>query len=142
MNTSEMFVIPMGIYIFYVVGIVLYSFFCRVNSIKAGNLSPYYYKDYQNKSEVPQKLIIIERHVDHQFQVPTVFLVTGAILLSMNAVDSFSVYLAWGFVLSRFVHSYIHLGSNKILWRAGAYATGGIMILSMWGQLLYKVISG
>ena len=141
MNASEMFVIPMGIYVLYVICFFIYSFFCRVNAIKAGELSPFYYKDYQNKPEVPQKLIILERHMDHQFQVPTVFLVTGAVLLSMQVVSMVSVYLAWGFVISRFIHTYIHLGQNKILWRAGVYAIGGIMILSMWGQLFYQVLS-
>ena len=41
-------------------------------------------------------------------------------------------FLAWGFVATRAVHSYVHLGSNNVRFRALSYFAGWIVIIAMW----------
>ena len=40
--------------------------------------------------------------------------------------------LAWIFVVSRFVHAYIHTTSNHVPTRFNAFAVGAIVLLLMW----------
>ena len=46
--------------------------------------------------------------------------------------------LGWCFVLSRFLHTYIHLGSNHILYRLSAFFLGWVVVLALWVILLYQ----
>lgn len=131
----------MGFYVFYVVFLVLANFKVRRTAILKKEADFRYYKSYSDKSKVPRKLLIWERHVDHQFQLPVVFLITGVAQMQVLSNTSLvlSLTLAWAFVVSRLVHSFVHLGSNKILLRATAYALGGLMILAMWAQMLIHI---
>jgi len=132
---------PMSFYFFYVIILVLANFTVRRKAILNKEADFRYYKSYSDKSAIPKKLLVWERHVDHQFQVPVVFLVTGVAQMQVLPQQSttLSLALAWIFVISRLFHSFVHLGSNKILIRASAYALGGLSLLAMWLQMLIHV---
>ena len=50
----------------------------------------------------------------------------------MVKVDWLQVALAWGFLASRVLHSVIHMGSNVIMQRGGAFLLGFAAIGLMW----------
>ena len=137
----QILVYPMAFYLFYVVALVLINFKVRKKAVLSNQADFRYYKSYSDKSKVPRHLLIWERHVDHQFQVPVVFLVTGVAQMQVLEESSVTVSLtlAWLFVISRLIHSFIHLGSNKIFFRASAYAFGGFILITMWLQMLIHI---
>lgn len=129
--------IPMAVYVFYVFIMFLLVFVTRFKAVKGGLNIGRYYKNYADKSAVPEKFLVIERHVDNQFQLPMIFLVTGVLVISLQKETPHITALSWMFVLSRFVHSYIHLGNNNVLKRAGAYAMGWAILVAIWVVLLF-----
>jgi hypothetical protein len=42
------------------------------------------------------------------------------------------VALAWGYVALRYVHAWIHLGSNRVRYRMRAYFASWLLLLAMW----------
>ncbi len=108
----------------------------RVRAIKSGKIAPKYFKTYMGQAP-EEKVIVMGRHYDNQFQVPVLFLITCAVCLAMNSVNVITVILAWVFVVSRLFHSWIHLGSNIVQRRAAAFAFGWLVILLLWAQLVY-----
>ena len=58
----------------------------------------------------------------NQFEIPVLFYAVVAFALIIKGADTFMVVLAWMFVLSRLLHAAIHIGPNKIRWRAPAFA--------------------
>jgi hypothetical protein len=40
--------------------------------------------------------------------------------------------LAWGYVLCRIVHAWIHLGANRVRYRLRAYFAGWLLLLALW----------
>ena len=51
------------------------------------------------------------------------------------------VVLAWAFVISRIVHAAIHIGPNKVRWRAPAFTAGAIISPVMWVKLFLHVVT-
>ena len=86
---------------------------------------------------MPEYLIVLERHVDNQFQLPILFLVTGVLAITLKNQSPLIITLSWAFIASRFVHSYIHLGKNNILKRAAVYGLGWVFIVAIWILLLF-----
>jgi hypothetical protein len=84
---------------------------------------------------------VVGRHFDNQFQLPVVYLICCLAHLAVGQVNSTTLILAWAFILTRVIHSYIHLGKNHILQRASAYTLGWIVNLLLWAQLLYFAMS-
>ena len=73
-----------------------------------------------------------------QFEMPVLFYI--ACLVSMNAtgVGWISVILAWIFVISRWVHMFIHTGSNRIKYRFKAFIVGMLCVAAFWIVIVVK----
>ncbi len=137
MNNQLIF--PLGFYIFYIFGLVVYLFKTRVQEIRNGQVSADYFKAYLGKPPT-DRAVVVGRHYDNQFQVPMLFFVTVILHFSMGHVNSLTILLAWAFVVTRLIHSWIHLGSNKPQNRVLPFAAGWIILLLLWIQLLYFAI--
>lgn len=61
---------------------------------------------------------------NNQFQLPVMFYALVAILLILGPATIVHVWLAWAFVISRLLHAFIHIGSNNVNIRFGAYLLG------------------
>ncbi len=55
--------------------------------------------------------------------------VTGAVTLAP----------AWGFVLARLAHAWVHLGRNRIRHRLPIYLPGWVCVLALWGYVCAAV---
>lgn len=77
----------------------------------------------------PEYVLKINNCIRNQFEVPVLFYVLVLAHVSSNAVNGFSVGIAWLFVLSRIVHAYIHTGSNHVPTRRRVFTVGVILVL-------------
>ncbi len=67
-----------------------------------------------------------------QFQLPVLFY-AACIFAQMNGqIDAVMVALAWGFVVSRILHAYIHVTTNNVGQRFNAFFAGFILLVAMW----------
>ncbi|MFT5711554.1 MAG: hypothetical protein ACI8QT_002262 [Halioglobus sp.] len=79
----------------------------------------------------PADVIKVSNNIANQFEVPVLFYVLCLVLYSINAVDIVAVVLAWLFVLSRFAHAYVHLGSNYVAVRFRLFLAGCLVMIAM-----------
>jgi hypothetical protein len=132
---SKNLVFPMAFYAFYMFALAVYMFRSRVRALKSGEVSFKYFRTYSSESPT-DRLLVIGRHYDNQFQVPILFFITCLAHFCVNQTNILTVILAWFFVGSRLIHSYIHLGENRIQKRAAAFCLGWLVLMAMWAQLL------
>lgn len=128
-------ILPMAIYMFYIAGLAVLLFRSRLKSLKNREVTFQYFKTY-NVAPPPDKVLIIGRHYDNNFQVPLLFFVSCLTHMMIGSVNMYTVGLAWFFVLSRFFHSFVHLGSNDVRFRVTGFALGWLAIVLMWVQLV------
>ena len=129
-----MFIYPMVAMVLYIFAVGLYTFSVRVRALKSNELKISHFRSYDmNGHQVPERVIVVGRHFDNQFQLPMLFLITLVAAQTMPLFNSPIILpLAWGFVLTRLVHGYIHLGSNNVRHRALAYFSGWFCIVAIW----------
>ncbi len=130
---------PMAFYVFYIWALLVSGFVVRKRSIDLKEMSIKYFKTYADPSSTPEKVQVYTRHVDNQFQAPPIFLITCLVYLAAPVSAAWGIYLAWAYVGTRVLHSFIHLGSNNVIHRAGLYGLGWLLILSMWIEILLTV---
>jgi hypothetical protein len=127
---------PMVVYVLYMNIVAIYMFLTRVMHIKGGEVAMKYFKTYPSQN-LPDRVVVTGRHYDNQFQVPILFLIAGSLHYSIGLVNSLTLILAWGFVFTRAIHAFVHLGSNHIPSRAFSFGLGWIMVSALWIQLGY-----
>ncbi|MCH8080165.1 MAG: MAPEG family protein [Nitrosomonadaceae bacterium] len=111
----------------------------RIRAVRRRDISVGFYKLYQG-SEEPDELRALRRHFANLFELPILFYVACIVAYVSVQVDIFLVLLAWLFVVSRYVHSYIHLTSNIVIYRFRVYGIGLAVLVLMWLTLTIHLV--
>ncbi len=117
------------------------TFFARISAVKAGETDARYFKTYQEGAE-SRKGAQMSRNVINLFEAPTLFYAACVVGMVSGLKAELLVVLAWTYVATRVVHTYIHIGSNKIQFRIAAYFSGWLVLMGMWGTLVVGVAAG
>lgn len=67
-----------------------------------------------------------------QFELPVLFYVVLAFALATELIDYTLIGLAWAFVASRLLHSFVHTGTNRIATRFKVFVAGLFFLVGMW----------
>lgn len=110
----------------------------RFAAAAAGRVDPRYYKAFRGEGE-PEEVAVTARNLNNLYEMPTLFYAGTAIAYAAGRADVALVALGWAYVVSRFIHSAIHLGSNRVRWRFRVFALGWLLLLAYWGVLGYRL---
>jgi len=78
-------------------------------------------------------------NLDNQFQAPVLFYAVCLILYLTGGVNMVTLVLAWTFTLSRFVHAYVHCGSNRVPIRMRVFSVGIVSLVLMICSALWQL---
>ncbi len=91
----------------------------------------------------PERAGVVSNAFHNQLEIPVLFYAVVAFSMLASAVDVLMLALAWAFVLSRLVHTYIHTTYNYVPHRFLVYLAGSILVMVMWVRLfLHVALSG
>lgn len=75
------------------------------------------------------------------FELPVMFYVAVLVLFSAQLVCTTQLIFAWGFVVGRYAHSFIHCGSNVVMQRFYAFLFSNFFLLAMWIMLTWQLFT-
>ncbi len=78
----------------------------------------------------------------NQFEYPVLFYVLVAFALITRKADLIFVVLSWVFVVSRILHAYIHITSNRVPRRFFAFIFGVLVLTVMWIYFAIQILTG
>ncbi len=76
----------------------------------------------------------------NQLEIPILFYALVAFALLTRKANLVFVVLSWVFVLSRLVHAYIHVTSNRVSRRFFAFTVGTLTLLIMWAMFAMRIL--
>ena len=76
------------------------------------------------------------------FELPVLFYFALAACAATGLADTATLALAWVFVASRAVHSWIQCTTNKVMHRFRAYAFGAFVLLALWVRITVHLLAG
>jgi hypothetical protein len=79
-------------------------------------------------------------HFRNLFEVPVLFYALCGYLAITKYTSLALLACAWGFVLLRALHTYIHLTHNTVVRRFQAFVASTIVLYVMWGIFVVKLI--
>lgn len=121
-------------------GVAFRLLFLRIKAVKAGRVSIGQFR--LNTGEIPNDMAQAARNYSNLFETPVLFYIAGTIAIAMDVESLELLIFAWGFVVARLAHSWIHLTYNNVIHRLWAFMTGNFCVLVMWGLLLLKYSLG
>lgn len=87
---------------------------------------------YKVRSTEPASSVTVANNLINQFELPVLFHALCLALFVTNGVNYLTLALAWIFILSRYVHAWVHLTSNRVMLRSRAFFFGAVVLLLAW----------
>ena len=81
---------------------------------------------------VPDAVRIPNRNYMNLLELPMLFYVVCLIFYVAAQPTPAAVWLAWGYVGLRVLHSVVHLTYNHVLHRLGVFAASNVVLVSLW----------
>jgi hypothetical protein len=101
----------------------------RLRAVRSGQVKR---ADIDTKSAYSESVQKFANNYVSQFELPVLFYVVLVFALATELIDYVTIGLAWAFVGSRLVHSFVHTGSNRIARRFKVFVAGLVFLVSMW----------
>jgi hypothetical protein len=92
-----------------------------------------------NNKVWPKDVVKVSNNIANQFEIPVLFYVLCVVLYSINAAGMIAILLAWLFVLSRFAHAYVHIGSNYVQMRLRLFLVGCFVLIAILIQVAWEL---
>lgn len=111
----------------------------RIGAVKGGKMSLSYFKTY-NEAQVTEDVLKTQQHFANLFEVPVLFYAACLAAMQIEVPGTAIHIWAWGFVLARIAHAWIHVGSNKIRQRMRAFALSVTCMAAVWICVLVHLL--
>ncbi len=115
--------------------VAFYMLGLRIMAVRQRKVSLGYFRLNTGASEPPAPVLAATRHYSNLFELPLLFYITCLLAMVIGFQSALLVTCAWVFVISRVVHTVIHLSYNNVLHRLIAFLVGAACILIMWINL-------
>ena len=129
---------PMAVMVLLTAVVLMRMVHGRFDAVKRGEVDARFYKTHQGDAE-PRKAAQHSRHFVNLFENPVLFYAASLAGMVTGQGTGAIVWLAWAYVACRLIHTFVHLGSNKIPPRMFFYGASWAMLLAMWGLLVFRV---
>ncbi|TJV75310.1 MAG: hypothetical protein E5X23_29050 [Mesorhizobium sp.] len=101
----------------------------RYLAVKSGEAK---ISQYKVRSTEPASSVTVTNNLINQFELPVLFHVLCLALFVTNGVNYLTLTLMWLFVVTRYVHAWVHLTRNYLLHRSRAFFLGAGILLVAW----------
>ena len=93
------------------------------------------FKRFRDAGEEADQSRVVNKNLANQFELPMLFHAACLLLYITDADNIATIILAWIFIAARYIHSYVHVTSNRLRYRAPAFAISFLALILMWGWL-------
>lgn len=129
MTFSTVMIWPMFAHAMLVFGLYFLLSRKRMGAIRAGRVQAEHFKE--NREE-PLDSLLVHNNIKNQFELPVLFHVVCLALYVTTADNVVTAALGWAFVASRYVHSYVHITSNRLRHRRPIFIVGFFLLIALW----------
>jgi hypothetical protein len=112
----------------------------RIGELRARRIHPQQIATSRQMTDTMQNLQSAD-HFRNLFEVPVLFYVLCGFLAITELTSPLLLACAWGFVILRAYHTYIHLTHNKVVRRFQAFVASTIVLYVMWGVFAVRLLT-
>ena len=129
--------LPMFAMVALAFGLLFWTLMLRLRVLRRGEVSPH--QVALREPAWPPYVIQIGNAFHNQLELPMLFYVAVLLALVTNSLDVVLYMLMWMFVISRYVHTYIHATYNRLDHRTAVFMLGAIALLLMWVIVIARI---
>jgi hypothetical protein len=111
----------------------------RLGEMRSRRIHPQQVATSKQMSETMQNVQSAD-HFRNLFEMPVMFYALCAFLAITRLTTLLLLACAWGYVVLRAAHTYVHLTSNKVVRRFQVFVASTIVLYVMWGIFAVRLV--
>jgi hypothetical protein len=111
----------------------------RLGELRSRRIHPQQVATSKQMSETLQNTQSAD-HFRNLFEVPVLFYALCGFIAIARMTTLFLLACAWGYVVLRAAHAYIHLTHNKVVRRFQTFVASTIVLYVMWGVFAVRLV--
>ena len=111
----------------------------RLGELRSRRIHPQQVATSKQMSETLQNTPSAD-HFRNLFEVPVLFYALCGFIALTRMTTLLLLACAWGYVVLRAAHAYIHLSHNKVVRRFQAFVASTIVLYVMWGVFAVRLV--
>jgi hypothetical protein len=111
----------------------------RIGEMRSRRIHPQQVATAKSASELFQNVQSSD-HFRNLFEVPVLFYVLCGFLAITKLTTLFLLACAWGYVVLRGLHTYIHLTHNSVVRRFQVFVASTLVLYVMWGVFVVRLL--
>lgn len=131
-------VYPMFSLVIFTIFIVCVLGAMRYLAVQRRQVRAGYFKTFDGERP-PELLVRLSRNYNNLLEMTILFYVACVAAMALNMTSESLVLCAWGYVISRFVHSAYHIFFNVPLYRLFIFGVSVVFLLMMWILIVQQV---
>jgi hypothetical protein len=106
----------------------------RFGAVSQRRVNPEFYTLYRDGQE-PEDVAVYTRHLTNLFEQPILFYTVIVMSYATGLASGAMVWVAWAYVVARFMHSGVHLFGNNVLNRVRVFTLSWVALTALWVML-------
>lgn len=111
--------------------------YVRLQALRRGEIEFHF---LEKGTQAPMSVITTTHNLANLFEFPVIFIAAILLIMMFKLSDTLFVTLAWAYVITRYLHSIIHITSNAAILRFTYYAASNLILFIMWMRILILFI--
>jgi len=136
--SNDLIFIPVLAHILLIFMVYIYLGRVKTRAVNEGHVDRQ--KASLNPKAWPEYVVKVSNNLGNQFESPTLFYMLSVIYYLTNHVNNILILVMVVYVLSRYVHAYVHVTSNYVPHRYKSFVTGLLILLALTLWLIFKLV--
>ncbi len=136
--TIQAILVPMFVQVGLTFVLLFWMSVLRLRAVRLGQVKPQ--QVALREPAWPPRVRQVGNAFHNQLEIPLLFYTVVLLALVTRTLDVVLLVLSWMFVLSRLVHTYIHVTSNRLDRRTAVFSVGAIALLLMWVIVIARIL--
>ena len=111
----------------------------RIAEMRSRRIHPQQVATSKQMSETMQNVQSAD-HFRNLFEVPVLFYALCSFIAITRMTTLLLLACAWGYVVLRAMHAYVHLSHNKVVRRFQTFVASTIVLYVMWGVFAVRLV--
>lgn len=110
-------------------------FVARMSALYTKKVDLKYFEVFEG-AELPSYLTKVTNNLNNVFEVPPLFYMAATLVIVLNLETDSILFNAWGFVIARYIQSFIHITNNNYLMRGGIFTVSIGFLVILWWEII------
>lgn len=111
--------------------VLLWMYATRLPAMRKAGIDPQAAANTAALSTLPPRVRSVADNYNHLMEQPTIFYALVFYVVLAGHTDQLGIYLAWGYVALRVVHSLIQCTANVVMARFAVFALSTLLLMVM-----------